>query len=65
VAVQIPQDDGGLVGRLADLVDKRAEKWSLGLVALENFGFVLQAPVVPDALDDAVLAAPVPVMRRW
>jgi hypothetical protein len=55
----MPQNDGRRVGRLGDLVDERAEEGCLGLVALEDVSFVLKAPVAPNALDDALLAASV------
>lgn len=37
-----------------DLVDQRADEPSLGLVALENFGFIAETPVALDGLDDAL-----------
>ncbi len=39
------------------LLCEGAEEGGLGLVAGEYSGFVLEAPVVSDALDDALLTA--------
>lgn len=53
------EDNGGGVGRIADVVDQRAEKRGLGLVAFEDVSFVAQAPVAPDAFDNVPLVVQV------
>lgn len=57
------KDDGGRVRRIVNIIDERAEERGRGLVAPEDVGFVSQAPVASDALDDALVAAQ--VSARW
>lgn len=57
------KDDGGRVRRIVNVVDERADERGRGLVAPEDIGFVSEAPVAADALDDAFVAVQISTRR--